>query len=209
MYGYIALGLILSQITLWFWQGGGLFDFRMDFLAYCLYGIWACAVIRSQLFLHRYWSLGSGLIGAFLVLNRFVTFTYLVGVSAGFALVCGIVDFLASGRRSRSPGCGDVINLGLSTALLSYWMCRSCSITGERSMAITSSIDAVGEEKYVRAALLGINDLQGHLSFYPNSIIQDHLGRIFFRASAIAIGCALATLLLRAQIPGRAGDSPR
>ena len=53
LYGYIALGLILSQITLWFWEGGGLFDFRMDFLAYCLYGIWACAVLRSQLFLHR------------------------------------------------------------------------------------------------------------------------------------------------------------
>jgi len=31
-YGYIALGLTLSQITLWYPQGGGLFDFRMDFL---------------------------------------------------------------------------------------------------------------------------------------------------------------------------------
>ncbi len=58
-YGYIALGLILSETTLWFWEGGGLFDFRMDFLAYCLYGIWACAVLRSQLFLHRPWSLGA------------------------------------------------------------------------------------------------------------------------------------------------------
>ena len=37
VYGYIALGLILSEITLWFAPGGGLFDFRMDFLAYCLY----------------------------------------------------------------------------------------------------------------------------------------------------------------------------
>src|SRR5271166_2504410 len=118
VYGYIALGLILSQITLWFWQGGGLFDFRMDFLAYCLYGIWACAVTRSQLFLHRYWSLGSGLIGAFLVLNRFVTFTYLVGVSAGFALVCGIIAIfwrkdadLISRMRRR------LLNLGLSIAL--------------------------------------------------------------------------------------------
>ena len=197
VYGYIALGLILSQITLWFWQGGGLFDFRMDFLAYCLYGIWACAVIRSQLFLHRYWSLGSGLIGAFLVLNRFVTFTYLVGVSAGFALVCGIVVFiwrqdadLVSRMRRR------VINLGLSTALL---VVLDVPILLHNWRAIDGYYvvnHAVGEEKYVRAALLGINDLRGHLSFYPNSIIQDHLGRIFFRASAIAIGCALATLLL-------------
>ena len=119
VYGYIALGLILSQITLWFWQGGGLFDFRMDFLAYCLYGIWACTVIRSQLFLHRYWSLGCGLIGAFLVLNRFVTVTYLFGVSAGFALVCGIIAIfwrkdadLVSRMRRR------LFNLGLSTVVL-------------------------------------------------------------------------------------------
>jgi hypothetical protein len=39
-YGYIALGLILSETTLWFWEGGGLFDFRMDFLpiAYTEFG---------------------------------------------------------------------------------------------------------------------------------------------------------------------------
>src|SRR4029077_7842275 len=43
VYGWIALGLILSETTLSFWAGG-LFDFRLDFLAYCLYGIWACAV---------------------------------------------------------------------------------------------------------------------------------------------------------------------
>ena len=197
IYRYIALGLILSQITLWFWQGGGLFDFRMDFLAYCLYGIWACAVIRSQLFLHRYWSLGAGLIGAFLVLNRFVTVTYLFGVSAGFALVCGIIAIfwrrdadLVSRMRAR------LINVGLSTALL---IVLSVSILIHNWRAIYGYYvvnHAVGEERYVRAAELGINDLRGHLSFYPNSIIQDHLGTIFLWASAIAIGCGLATLLL-------------
>jgi hypothetical protein len=35
VYGYIALGSILSQGALWFQLGGGLFGFRMDFLAYC------------------------------------------------------------------------------------------------------------------------------------------------------------------------------
>jgi hypothetical protein len=195
-YGFIALGLILSQITLWF-SPGGLFDFRMDFLAYCLYGVWACAVIRSQLFLDRYWSLGCGLIGAFLVLNRFVTVTYLFGVSGGFAMVCGIIaifrrkdDNLVSRMQRR------LLNLGLSSAVL---IVVSVPILLHNWRAIDGYYvlnHVVGEEKYVRAAALGISDLQGHLSFYPNSIIQDHLGRIFFRASTIAIGCGLAIRLL-------------
>jgi hypothetical protein len=94
-YGYALLGLILSQISLWFWAGG-LFDFRMDFLAYSLYGIWACAVLRSNLFLDRRWAIGSGLIAAFLIANRFLSVIYVVGVPAGFIGVCLIIGFLRS-----------------------------------------------------------------------------------------------------------------
>ena len=137
------------------------------------------------------------MIGAFLVLNRFVTVTYLFGVSAGFALVCGIIVIfwrkdadLVSRMRRR------LLNLGLSTAVL---IVVGVPILLHNWRAIDGYYvlnHAVGEEKYVRAAMLGINDLQGHLSYYPNSIIQDHLGRIFLWASAIAIGCSLATRLL-------------
>jgi hypothetical protein len=195
-YGYIALGLILSETTLWFWEGGGLFDFRMDFLAYCLYGIWASAVLRSQLFLNRSWSLGCGLIGAFLVLNRFVTVAYLLGVSAGFAIVCGI--FALYGRRDRALASRmrqRLLNLGISSAVLAA-VCLPILIRNWRAIHGYYVVGhAVGDEKYVRAALLGIHDLQGHLSFYPNSIIQDHLGNIFLWVAGIAIGCGLATRL--------------
>jgi hypothetical protein len=196
VYGYIALGLILSETTLWFWEGGGLFDFRMDFLAYCLYGIWACGVLRSQLFLQRSWSVGCGLVGAFLVLNRFVTVAYLLGVSAGFAIVCGI--FALYGRRDRALASRmrqRLLNLGISSALL---IAVGAPILVRNWRAIHGYYvvgHAVGDEKYVRAALLGIHDLQGHLSFYPNSIVQDHLGNIFLWVSAIAIGCGLAARL--------------
>jgi hypothetical protein len=193
-YGYLALGLVLSEITLWFWEGGGLFDFRIDFLAYCLYGIWVCAVIRSQLFLHRNWSLGCGLIGTFLVLNRFVTFTYLIGVSAGFALFCGIIPLcwrkdaeMVLRLRER------LLNLGLSTALLIVLVVPILIHNWKAIEGYYVVGHAVGDEKYVRAALLGIYDLYGHLSYYPHSIIKDHLGRTFLWAAAITIGCGLVT----------------
>ena len=70
-------------------------------------------------------------------------------------------------------------------------------------MATTSSVTPLGEEKEVRAAVLGLHDLAGHLSFYPNSIVKDHLGKIFFWGSAIAIGSGLA-----ARLAIRARDSP-
>jgi hypothetical protein len=36
-YGYLLVGLILCEASPWYWPGG-LFDFRQDFSAYCLYG---------------------------------------------------------------------------------------------------------------------------------------------------------------------------
>jgi hypothetical protein len=54
----------------------------------------------------------------------------------------------------------------------------------------------VGEEKYARAAQLGLKDLAGHLSFYPKSVVQDHLGKMFFWGSAVAIACCLTARLL-------------
>ncbi len=197
VYGYLALGLILSQGTLWFRLGGGLFDFRMDFLAYCFYGVWASAVIRSRLFLDPYWSIGCGLIGAFLVLNRFVTVTYLLGVSAGFAVACGILAVfwrrdpeLAFRMRCR------LRYLGLSTGLLIVILAPILIHNWNAIRGYYVVQHVVGEEKYARAAEVGIKDLAGHLSFYPKSVVHDHLGKIFFWGSAAAIASGLAARLL-------------
>ena len=173
----------------------------MDFLAYCLYGVWACAVIRSQLFLHRRWSIGCGLIAAFLVLNRFVTFTYLFGVSAGFGLVCTVIAIfyrkdgdLVFRTRQR------LLNLGLSIALLIIVAMPFLIHNWSAIYNYYGVGHALGKEKYVRAAQLGIHDFQGHLSFYPNAIIEFHLGEIFLWASAISVGTCFVTRLLDRNI---------
>jgi hypothetical protein len=197
VYGYIALGLILSQITLWFPEGGGVFDFRMDFLAYCFYGVWVCAVLRSDLFLDPFWSIASGLIGAFLVLNRFVTVVYLLGVLVGFALVCGIIllgwrrqaDLISHMRRRLR-------HLGLSAGVLLILVAPLLIRNWSAIHAYYVMGHAFGEEKEIRAAVLGIKDLRGHLSFYPRSIFEDHLGKTFVWGSGIVIVCALAARFL-------------
>jgi hypothetical protein len=58
-------------------SAGGIFDFRIDFLAFCAYGLWVCAVLRSGVFRHFGWSVVAGIAAAFLILNRMLSSVYL------------------------------------------------------------------------------------------------------------------------------------
>jgi hypothetical protein len=189
-HGYMALGLILCQTTGWFWAGG-LFDFRTDFVAYCLYGIWVCAALRSQLFLDRRWAIGCGLLGAFLVLHRFLTIIYLLGVCIGFALACVIIPIFAGGdadlvKRLRQR----LYNVLLSVAILVLAVSPILLINWKAIFAYYF----VNTSGWARQA--GINDLAGHLFYYPNSILNDHWGPTFLWASGLAIAIGLLTRLL-------------
>jgi hypothetical protein len=201
VFGYAVVGLILCQATAWL-PWGGLFDFRMDFSAYCLYGIWACAVLRSKLFLDRPWAIGCGLIGGFLILHRFFTVIYLLGAGAGFAGVCVAVGFIRRAdsdlarrmwRRfyNLSLSAGLIIIIGAPILILNWPAIHDYYVVGH----------VVSNEKYIRAAELGIKDTVGHLLFYPQSIIRDHLGQTFLLGSAITIAGGLA-----ARCFGRSGN---
>jgi hypothetical protein len=195
-YGYLALGLILCQTTAWFWAGG-LFDFRLDFVAYCLYGIWACAVIWSKLFLDRRWAIGCGLIGAFLVLHRFLTTVYLLGVCAGFAAACVVVGLVA---RSDADLAGRMkqrlFNLALSVGILVVVVSPILFVNRSAIHDYYVVGHATGQEKYVRASEAGIRDLTGHLLYYPKSILKDHWGATFLWGSVIAIATGLIARLV-------------
>ena len=192
VFGYAVVGLILCQGTAWL-PWGGLFDFRMDFSAYCLYGIWACAVLRSKLFLDRPWAIGCGLIGSFLILHRFFTVVYLLGVCAGFAGVCVALGLLqrANADLARriwrrfcnlSLSAGVIIIIGGPILILNWPAIHDYYVIGH----------LVSNEKYIRAAELGIRDTVGHLLFYPESIIRDHWGQTFLFGSAITIAGGVA-----------------
>jgi hypothetical protein len=186
-YGYMALGLVLCQITPWYWAGG-LFDFRIDFIAYSLYGIWVCATLRSKLFLERNWAIGSGLIAAFLVLNRFLTVVYLISVATGFAGVCIAIALLWRAdldltQRMRIRLC----NLGLSIGILAIVVTPILIINWEAIHDYYVVGHTVGNEKYLRSEVEGITSLTEHLLFYPGSILSNHWGSTFLWASAIVI----------------------
>ena len=193
-FGYLAVGLILCQITPWFWAGG-MFDFRMDFIAYCLFGIWACSVLRSNLFMDFRWAIACGAIAALLVLNRFLTLVYVLAISAGFGLICLIAAWLrrpegnfVSRMRRR------LYHLGCSVGVLLLLVAPI--LIGQRTAIYNYYIvgHAIGQEKDVRAQEAGLTGLADHLLYYPKSIVGQHWGPAFLWAAFIA---AAGTLFAR------------
>jgi hypothetical protein len=190
-FGYLAIGLILCQTTPWFWAGG-MFDFRMDFVAYCLFGVWTCSVLRSNLFTDFWWAIACGAIGALLVLNRFLTLVYLLVISVGFALICVII---AWSRR------GDI---GLVSRMRRRLFHLACSL-GVVVLVVTPMLiaqriaiynyyivgHAIGQEKTIRAQEAGLTSLVDHLFYYPRSIVREHWGSAFLWAAFVAVAGAL------------------
>jgi hypothetical protein len=208
-YAYMLLGLILCQTTPWYWAAG-LFEFRYDFIAYCIYGIWVCAAIRSKLFLDRRWAIACGAIGAFLVLNRFFTIVYLLGVAVGFAGFCAVMGYVwradsELARRMR----GRLYNLALSVAVLVGIVAPFFIRSWESIFAYYGVGHVLGKNvESVRAFLEGIDTLAQHLLWYPNSILQDQWGPIFILGSAIALVGSVIARFLRPRARARANMKP-
>ena len=203
-YSYMLLGLILCQITPWYWAGG-MFDFRFDFVAYCLYGVWICAAIRSKLFFDRRWAIACGLIGALLVLTRFLTIVYLLGISAGFAGLCAVVGFLWQvdsdlARRMRERLYNLAISVGVLVVIVAPFFIRSWA----QIFWYYGFQHVLGAVKNVRAHQLGNDTLTEHLLFYPNSILRDQWGPVFLLGSAIAL---MGTLIARIMNPAGAPNA--
>jgi hypothetical protein len=187
---WTAIGLILCQRTAWFWAGG-LFDFRIDFFAYCFYGAWACAVIRSNVFLDRRWSIGAGLLAALLALNRFVTLTYLAGVCSALAVVfCTVWWTRRHDAASAARSAGRLVNLFLSIIPLLVLVGPVLWLDRQSIFDYYVVGHLLGSEKYIRLREVGVADLKDFLLFYPHSILEVHLGKVFVAAGVVALAAA-------------------
>src|SRR5262249_55260118 len=110
-----AVGLLLTAGAP-FWWVGGLMDFRIDFMAMSLFGVFACLLLRSGVCASRGWSLAAGALAGLCVLTRFLTMLY-------FTALFGIlfVAFAARwwfGRGRRPESAARVVNLVLAGAVL-------------------------------------------------------------------------------------------
>jgi hypothetical protein len=205
--GLVCVGLVLSQITA-FYSAGGLFDYRIDFLAYCLYGMWILTVLRSRVFAETGWTLISALTASVLMLTRFVTMPYVVG--ATLLTLLGIA--LSSGRSLLSPAeseeaRGRLRNGGLFLGTAGLLTLPFLYISRKAIWSYYGLLHLTGSEKYIRAAELNVYDLYGHLAFYPKSIVLDHLGRSFLILTMVLFCVAYVLRRLGLSAPQEADEA--
>lgn len=200
---FVGVGLLMTACTT-FNAAGGIYDFRMDFIALCLYGTFLCCVIRSRVFATAGWSFIAGLCGTLLVCFRFITVTYLMGL-LGIMAVLVLASVVRGKGSSRHDGFGrlrGILIAGVPMMLLAgplLWSRRAAI----HDYYVVNHV--TGAEKEVRAAAEGTTQLFNALIYYPISLRRDHTGNIF-------LGCAVIALLVGGlvawRLKRRRGDLP-
>jgi hypothetical protein len=187
----LGLGLLLTVATPFFWAGG-LMDFRIDFIAFCLFGILLCIVIRSRMFMSWRWSLIVGVVASLLILFRLLTIVYVSGVFGGFFVFICIRIWLRRRRtlvyQSLKQQIYGIFLAGgvISAISLPYLWYNRQNI---EDYYIVGHV--VSSEKEFRAQVVGVFNLVDSLLFYPKSLIFDHAGAFFIVSSALVITVSL------------------
>jgi hypothetical protein len=213
---FLGLGLLLTAGAPFFWAGG-LMDFRIDFCAFCLYGILACVVARGDFFLSWGWSAAAGLLGAWLVLTRYLCAVYVAGVGVGcvgFLLVLLAVAWLRSDKRALIVHCHRLVGALLAACTIAvligpvvYWKWPAI-----RDYYIGQFERGDGE---VRAAEFGAATLVARVDYYFKSVVNYHAGGRLLQLAVfcllVALACRITSLFLRRtpnQLPLNEGSRP-
>ena len=187
---WIAMALLLSLSTL-FNGAGGIYDYRIDFSAFCLYGIWICLIIWSRSFLRTRRTLLVAAVGILLVYSRFFTIIYVGGV-LGTLLAINTYGIWRNPSPYRTAvAARRVRNILLSSTIIAV-------ICGVRLFLSRAAIydyyvvgHVLGEEKFIRAHELGIYTVAGHLFYYPKSILENHVGLLTLLMAGALAGWSL------------------
>ena len=75
--GLLASGLAFGTGAFWF---GNMVDYRLDFLASCMFGIFVTAVMLSGVFRSRSGSVAAGAAAGLMMLSRFLSSLYIAGI---------------------------------------------------------------------------------------------------------------------------------
>lgn len=173
LFAFLMLGLLLSIKTPFYWAGG-LMDFRIDFMAFCLYGIWISCLLKSQIFLDRKWTVITTLVGVYLILLRYIAATFIFGT---LSLLFGL--FLIYYYRNKSEI--SIVKLRIKNIFISGTATLFCILPflwNSRAAIYHYYIAGhfLTNEKYIRAAQVGVVNFITNIQYYPYSIFKDHIG---------------------------------
>jgi hypothetical protein len=189
IFAWIAIALLLSSATI-FHTTGGIFDYRIDFSALCLYGIWACLIVISRTFRDRERAIIAGMVAALLISMRSITVAYIPVVLAGLfgmSLIAMKLNKSSLQRAFAAQTARNVIISGVVTCALALPLLISAAPSiYERYIRHIAT-----EEKFIRARELNLYTVFDHVTYYPRSVVFEHLGsqtlQLMFLVTALTI----------------------
>ncbi|MCK1736555.1 hypothetical protein IVA79_22010 [Bradyrhizobium sp. 138] len=182
-FGWTAVALLISASTL-FNRAGGLYDYRIDFIAMCLYGICISFILWSRIFLDCGKTALAALACIILVYTRFFTIIYIAGVLA-FLLAIQIARWIQTATTERAVAGQRARNIFLCGCLIALICIPRLYISREAIYNYYLVGHVLGEEKFIRASELGIHGALAHLLYYPRSVIGSHIGVLTWVIAAL------------------------
>jgi hypothetical protein len=182
---WLAISVLLACDGI-FRRAGGIADYRIDFAAMCLFGIWVCLLLKTDQFYSRKFSIFAGLAAAALILMRFIAAAFVGPV------MVALLGWLVCRRRSIENWRQQITNYLISGTV----------ITAVAAPALVAALGPInnyyvaghlkGDEPAIRAAEFGVADLSGHLRFYPEALANYQIGSV----GAVLIVIALVAAAL-------------
>jgi len=166
-FGFLFIGLLLS--TEIFLNYGNAADFRIDFMALCVYGMWVCTVVQSRIFLHKNGTLISSALAILLISIRFITATYIAAISLSCLLYYVYSWCRNKTRNDELQRIKNIFLFGIIVSLFViplFWLHRDLIF----SYYVYGHI--LGPEKWERAKFAGITNEFSNLLFYPTTFFQ-------------------------------------
>ena len=200
-----GFGLTLTLKTV-FLPAGGAFDFRIDFVSFCLFGVFLCALVRSRGLLTARGSAAVGAVAAVLVLFRFIAAVYLAGIFGVLGAALLAARWAAVEPEARRRAAARL--RGWAVALTVVAVATGPFLYKQRATIKAYYVGGhiTSSEKDVRAAADGLHVWVDAAAYYPRSVARDHTGPAFWWAAGAVCGVGLLGLVGAARGAGaRAG----
>jgi hypothetical protein len=198
----LGVGLLLTALAP-FVEAGGVLDFRLDFFAFCLFGVFVCAVLRSDVLRSRRWALAVGASAAWLVLTRSLTLVYLAGMAGPLALYLLYRFWRPASAEGKRVAARRLAGLGLAGAVVAVAVLPVLWDRREQLWGYYVVGHVTGVEKFIRA---GNGDLTW---YYPASLLRDHAGPAFLKLAGLALLVAAGAAVVRRARGGAAAGPAR
>jgi hypothetical protein len=207
---FFGLGLLLCTLVPHYAIGGWT-GFKVDFSGFCLFGIFVCALVRSEFFASRPWALLVGVTAAAVAGYRQITMVYLTGI-LGACFVFFLLRLLWRWRdtAARQIHRNQVIGV-LLASLIGFLLILPFGVHNFEHLWFYYGLNCiVGGDKSIRAQEFGLFTIGSHLLYYVRSVRDVHAGMLFLLVSLGTMTLALLTWTAqRLRGAYRDGTTPR